>query len=404
MEKKLDKNVDIHSLYEILQDNFSIVILGKILNNFHNTEAKIAIEEFISNFSPVLIYEAYFYLKNNNLIEEEKFYRSEELKNKVRDYRMLATKKKVKESNYIENITRKMGIEFNEDVYDINVIVKNNKVRGFNFAEYNKKEEKNFLEMCYLTNEEFAKVTFKEIIKLSELDYESIINKILDRKDDEIKILEKRLSGIRYSYKSSKIFKNSKIQENDKIFILYRINILKTIIELRKSFKNIKIIIKINDTIILDINKFINKIIALEIDILGSDIMSLNTEYTNNLQQELDRKMIQGNKNFYSLSRKLRNNIHYEKIEELDSNIYDIIESSQDKYINLVYDAMQKELIFRLDEEDILMNKFFKYCNKNDISQEEIEANYANYYFQYFYTKKINRVQKNKKEWFWGRV
>ena len=63
MEKKSNKDIDIHSLYEILQDNFSIAILGNILNRFHNTEAKIAIEEFISNFSPVLIYEAYLYLK-----------------------------------------------------------------------------------------------------------------------------------------------------------------------------------------------------------------------------------------------------------------------------------------------------------------------------------------------------
>ena len=109
MEKKSNKNIDVQSLYEILQDNFSIVILGKILNRFQNIEAKIAIEEFISNFSPVLIYETHLYLKNNNFIEEEKFYKSEELKNKVRDYRMLTTKKKIKESNYVENINEKNG-------------------------------------------------------------------------------------------------------------------------------------------------------------------------------------------------------------------------------------------------------------------------------------------------------
>ena len=50
MKKKSNKNIDMHSLYEILQDNFSIVFLGKILNSFQNIEAKIAIEEFISNF------------------------------------------------------------------------------------------------------------------------------------------------------------------------------------------------------------------------------------------------------------------------------------------------------------------------------------------------------------------
>ena len=392
MNEKLDKNIDIHSLYEILQDNFSIIVLGKVLNKFQNLEAKIAIEEFISDFSPVLIYEAYFYLKNNNLIEEEKFYRSEELKNKVRDYRMLTTKKKIKESEYIETITKKMGIEFDEDVYDINVIVKDNKVKRFNFAEYNKKKEKNFIEMCYLTNEEFSKICFKEIVKLSDSDYTKIINDILDQKSGEIKKLEERLSGIRYSYKSSKIFKNSNIMEDDKIFILYRINILQTIIELREFFRKVEIIASIDNKVILDVNKFVNKIIALEIDILGNDIRTLNTEYIAKLQKNLDRKMLQGTKDFYSLSRKIRNNIHYEKIEKLDMNTYNNIVFLQDNYIDLVYDIMIKELFFYLDEDDILMNNFFKYCIENNISQEEIELNYENYYTQYYFKKVINRI------------
>lgn len=392
MEKNLNKKIDINSLCEILQDNFSIVILGNILNKISNIEAKIAIEEFISDFSPVLIYEAYYYLRNNNLIKEGKFYRSKELKDKVTDYRMLTTKKKIKESSYIEKIKQQMGIEFDDEIYDINVIVKDNKVKRFNFAEYNKREDKEFLEMCYLTNEEFSKVCFKEIMKISEFDYKNIINDILDKKSKEIKKLERRLAGTRYSYKSSKIFKNSSILKNDKIFILYRINILQIIIELRDFFRKMEITASINNKIILDTNRFINKIIALEIDILGNDIRSLNTEYITKLQQKLDKKMLQENKDFYSLSRKLRNNIHYENIEELDLNTYNNTEILQDNYIDLVYDIMIKELFFKLDEEDFLLNDFFKYCNENDISQKEIELNYKNYYTQYYYTKKINKL------------
>lgn len=392
MEKNLNKKIDVNSLCEILQDNFSIVILGNILNKISNIEAKIAIEEFISDFSPVLIYEAYHYLRNNNLIKEGKFYRSKELKDKVTDYRMLTTKKKIKESSYIEKIKQQMGIEFDDEIYDINVIVKDNKVKRFNFAEYNKREDKEFLEMCYLTNEEFSKVCFKEIMKISEFDYKNIINDILDKKSKEIKKLERRLAGTRYSYKSSKIFKNSSILENDKIFILYRINILQIIIELRDFFRKMEITASINNKIILDTNRFINKIIALEIDILGNDIRSLNTEYITKLQQKLDKKMLQENKAFYSLSRKLRNNIHYENIEELDLNTYNNIEILQDNYIDLVYDIMIKELFFKLDEEDFLLNDFFKYCNENDISQKEIELNYKNYYTQYYYTKRINKL------------
>lgn len=388
--------MDIHSLYEILQDNFSIAFLGKVLNRINNIEAKNAIQEFIIDFSPVLIYEAYLYLKSNNLIEENKFYKSKELKNKVEEYRMITAKKKVKKSDYIKSITQKMGLAFDEDVYDINVIAENNQVKGFNFAEYKKREEKNFLEMCYSTNLEFAKVTFKEITRISEIDYNNIIKLIIENKIEDIEKLEKSLAGVRYSYKSSKLFKNTTIQDEDKFFILYRFNTLNTIIELKKFLKTNKIVIDTNNGLSINIDKFIDKIIALEIDILGRDIQSLDTEYIKKLGKELDEKMLNDKKikaeeNFYQLSRKLRNNIHYKKIEELDEEIYVDVVSLQEEYLDKIYNEMKKNIYFSLDKDDMLMNDFFQYCNENNISQEEIMKNYNDYYIQYYYKKYIDR-------------
>lgn len=388
--------MDIHSLYEILQDNFSIAFLGKVLNRINNIEAKNAIQEFIIDFSPVLIYEAYLYLKSNNLIEENKFYKSKELKNKVEEYRMITAKKKVKKSDYIKSITQKMGLAFDEDVYDINVIAENNQVKGFNFAEYKKREEKNFLEMCYSTNLEFAKVTFKEITRISEIDYNNIIKLIIENKIEDIEKLEKSLAGVRYSYKSSKLFGDTNIQDDDKFFILYRFNTLNTIIELKKFLKTNKIVIDTNNGLSINIDKFIDKIIALEIDILGRDIQSLDTEYIKKLGKELDEKMLNDKKikaeeNFYQLSRKLRNNIHYKKIEELDEEIYVDVVSLQEEYLDKIYNEMKKNIYFSLDKDDMLMNDFFQYCNENNISQEEIMKNYNDYYIQYYYKKYIDR-------------
>lgn len=394
--KNSSVKMDIHSIYEILQDNFSIAFLGKVLNRINNIEAKNAIQEFIIDFSPVLIYEAYLYLKSNNLIEENKFYKSKELKNKVEEYRMITAKKKVKKSDYIKSITQKMGLAFDEDVYDINVIAENNQVKGFNFAEYKKREEKNFLEMCYSTNLEFAKVTFKEITRISEIDYNNIIKLIIENKIEDIEKLEKSLAGVRYSYKSSKLFKNTTIQDEDKFFILYRFNTLNTIIELKKFLKTNKIVIDTNNGLSINIDKFIDKIIALEIDILGRDIQSLDTEYIKKLGKELDEKMLNDKKikaeeNFYQLSRKLRNNIHYKKIEELDEEIYVDVVSLQEEYLDKIYNEMKKNIYFSLDKDDMLMNDFFQYCNENNISQEEIMKNYNDYYIQYYYKKYIDR-------------
>lgn len=382
--------IDIHSLYEILQDNFSIFFLEKVINNFKNIEAKIAIQEFINEFSPVFIYEAYYYLAKNSLIDENNFFRSEKLQRKVKEYRMISTKKTVK-SSYIKEIARKMDITFNEDVYDINIIGENNTIKRLNFSEYNKRVDKEFFDSCCLTNIEFFKVLFKEMTKLSEMDYNNIIEVIINNNKRNTNILEKGLSGTRYSYRSSKLFKNTTIQEDDKFFILYRFNILKTIIELKKYFTKSQIVIEINDVLIINLDRFMNKIIAYEIEVLGKDIQSLDTEFINELGIKLDNEMLKNEKEFFHLSRQLRNNIHYNKIDELNNDIYNSIIKLQEKYLNIVYRKIKNCLYFNLDEEDILMNKFFEYCIKNNINQEEIEENYENYYTQFYYNKYINR-------------
>ena len=105
----------------------------------------------------------------------------------------------------------------------------------------------------------------------------------------------------------------------------------------------------------------------------------------------LKDKKIKVKENFYQLSRKLRNNIHYNKIEELDEELYVDVVNLQEEYLDKVYNEMKKNIYFSLDEEDILMNDFFQYCNENNISQEEIMENYNDYYIQYYYKKNIDR-------------
>ena len=390
MDSKENSKIDIKSLYEIMQDNFFIVLLGAITDKFRNLEAKNFIKGFISELSPVFIYEAYLWLKRTNLIEDEKFFRNKELKNKVTKYRMVTTKKEVKQSKDIKHITEKMGITFSEDIYDINVISSEDSILGFNFYEYNKREDIDFFGGCYLTNLDFVKSTLKFIINMSELDYYNIINTILIEKDKELKILEKNLSGNRYSYKSSKIFKNSNIQESDKLFILYRYNILKTIIEIQKFFDASSITIKINDKLVIDSNRFFGKAMALEITDLGNDIQSIDTPFMKELKNNLDEKILKLNSNFYPLNRMLRNNIHYTKIEEINDK-YKEIKNIQLEYIKFVYNQIQEKIYFELDENDIIMNEFFKYCDENGIKNEEIEQNYEDYYTQYYCKKYIDR-------------
>lgn len=386
-----ENKIEITSFYEILNDNLAMVILEKILECFDNIESKNAVEEFIADFSPVLIHEAYLYLKDKKLISENSFYKSEEIKKKIQKYRMLTTKKKVKNSEYIKSIRDNMGIDLENDIFDINIVELDNIIKRFNFSEFNKRSEKDFLGMCYWTNAEFSKVIFEEITRLPKGEYEKIIDIIIDAEKDDIKNLEKSLSGNRYSYRSSKLFNKADLIESDKLFILYRFNMITLLIELEKFFKKNYITITCNDIKICDVYKFITKMIALEIEILGCDIGSLDTAFSIGLQEKLDKTILKENTEFYSLNRSLRNNIHYGIIDVIDEKIYDEIIELQKKYMSIVYEEINNKLCFELKEEDLLLTDFFKYCSDNNIEKEEIDNNYENYYTQYYYKKSIDR-------------
>ena len=391
MEENKNKINIITSLYEILQDNLAIVILGIISNTFKNIEAINAIEEFIMDFSPVLIYETYKCLNKYKLVDENEFYKSNDLKKKVKEYRMLTVRKKVKDSDYIKSIKEHMGIELKEDVFDINIVELNNEIKRFNFSEYNKEDDRDFLSSCYSTNTEFSKEILKRIMKITEKEYKGIINSIINNQNKDIKNLENALSGNRYSYKSSKLFLNSNITELDKVFILYRLNMIVILIELQKFLKKYKITIRIMDNIICDVHKFVSKIIALEIEIIGNDIRSLDTNFSRDLQQKLDNILLKENKEFYILNRKLRDNIHYGRIDMLDDKLYNNIIKLQNVYLNIVYREMRKNLLFVMNEDDIIMNHFLQYCNQNNIDKNELENNYEDYYTQYYFNKYIKR-------------
>lgn len=304
---------------------------------------------------------------------------------------MLTTKKRVPNSEYIYDIKENMGIDFKNDIFDINVVALDNVIRRFNFSEYNKIEERDFLGSCYLTNAEFSKITFKNLTVFSVDDYKNILNKIIEECMNDIKKLEVLLSGNRYSYRSSKLFLEADITEVDKYFILYRLNMIVILIELEKFFEKNNFTISANENIICDVHMFFSKIIALEIEILGNDIRNMNTNFSKSIQKKLDETLLKKNKNFYSLNRKLRNNIHYEKVDIIDEASYKELIKLQKEYLNIIYEEIKNKLHFNLDEEDILLSEFFKYCNDNNIEKDEIYRNYENYYTQYYYKKSIDR-------------
>lgn len=386
------ESIYLDSIYEILQDNFTLVLLGEIVKKFKDKEAQSALEEFISEFSPMLIYEAYKFFKDKKFIQEEHFFNSPELKKKIRQYRNCNVKREVAESSYIKEIAQKMGIALNEEIFDINIVLSKNRLNRFNFSNYIKQEDNTFFGSCYATNYEFSRVIFKSLTNLKDEDYNEILNVLILKINDKIKELEKKLSGKRYSYKSSQLFKNSKISENDKYFILYRYTILNILKILKTFFASAELSIELDEKIFLNPIKFFRKIYALEIEIIGNDIRSLKTEYSNVLLEKLDRTILSNNNQFYRINRAFRDNIHYEIIYKFDGDVKDI-ENLQEQYVNIVMQNMNNEMYLNIDDESNLLTKFLEKCNELNIDKSEIDENYEDYYTQFYFTGTIKRKE-----------
>lgn len=391
MENKLIK---MESVYELVQDNFFLVLLGKIENIFESQEAKISIQEIISHFSPVFIHEMYSYLNGEKIIDGKDFFKSDELKKSVSKYRMRATKQRINESDFISKISTDMGISFDKDIYDINVVVNDKCVKKINFSEFDIRENNTFFSNCYATNIDIARELIKMVLKIDENEYEKILDCIIEDLTNETNDFEKMLSGERYSYKSSKLFKNTNIKDIDKYFIMHNYNVLQLLLVLKIFFsdKNVKICNQSNLNI--QTQKCIDKLCAVEIELIGNQIKDINTDFTNHLSNKIDEIVLNKNVDFFKLNRKIRNNIHYSKIEKIEEELYENISNIQEVYIRQVLETFENELFFELDEEDTNINNFFQYCIENDIDKEEIDNNYEDYYVQFYNKKYIIRKIK----------
>lgn len=171
---------EINSINEILQDNFFIEFIGKIIDKFKNEEAKIALGKVIIEFSAIFLYEAYVFMKEKKWIDKDKFFINEDMKDKVMNEREFV-KKIIKNSNYIKGLNNIMGIDFDEETYDINIVC-NNKLIMLNFPKFLKDRETNFWESCLKTNNIMANEIMKKLSFFNEEQCNCIINTFIDKK------------------------------------------------------------------------------------------------------------------------------------------------------------------------------------------------------------------------------
>lgn len=167
---------------------------------------------------------------------------------------------------------------------------------------------------------------------------------------NEMKSLSKRITDNlhqkflfkRYSYSTALIFKNSKLTDAEKYFILYRYNLVKFALII-KDLQPVSI--KFSGAVSINIDITYRKIKALVIETIYNDMKNMESQKLSILKR-IDENISNNIKNslFFSINRKLRNNIHYNKRAEISEEELTLLDKYQDVYLNTVLNVFNENI------------------------------------------------------------
>lgn len=326
---------DTSAINEIMQDTYFFYMLLEIKRKLKNIEAKSYLTMFIKGLAVALNYELSVCLENCGIIEKDKFFKPN-MKNKVRKERQWLHQN-ICNSNKINKKIQEMGLDFSNEVYDLNVVIKNNKILDINFEQFGDDENLDFWNSVFYLNEQVIETIFK----VFDEKFESNISKKLYEMTDVyisgkvLNPIKNKINGKRYSYQSYKLFSKSiELDAIDKIFILYRYRLISSIILIEKVFYGKELKISIEPLFSLDFKNYIRKYKSISICIVGDELMKMNTDFSNSILEEINNKI---DAKFFPLNRKMRDNIHYSEINEFSNEEIDYLDTKQSEYLNIIY-------------------------------------------------------------------
>ncbi|MDD4796087.1 MAG: hypothetical protein PHG03_06040 [Bacilli bacterium] len=380
-----NKELKIETINEILQDSFFFSLLLRIKRSLKEVEAKSYLTMFIKQLSVVYIYELSVCLENYGIIKKDYFYKPN-MKKRVKIERQ-CLHQSIFNSDKITKKILEMGIDLSELVYDLNIVVNDGKLLYTNFEDYNEDKDLEFWNSIFYLNEEVLETIFKAL-RIDEQSIKILYEKISEKVKDIIPKLENYINGKRYSYSVFKLFSNSKnLEQPDKIFILYRYRLITSIMHIEKIFSSIPIEIHIGDIINLEFKTYLRKYKSLIIDIIGNDLMKINTSNSKIIIDKINKKIT--NKNFYAVNRKLRNNVHYTNITSLTDDEIQILDYNQNNYLLIITSFFEKSINIDIDDESIMMTNFLKCCREKGMVKEDIDKDYKNLYKKFYFTGNI---------------
>ncbi len=332
------------TIFEIIQDFTYLYFLVATENETDDAELRSLLDSvngfFVSIFSHELINSQYFNKEDfgNGYLKAIRKIRNAFLKNSPQPNGKLM--------NELKNST---GVDFEHVVFDNVIIVDkkhSNDLICTNFSDFViRKYCRDYADLfSQLSKIPKAVVDsfFKGIYSGLKIDNYELYN--------EMKSLSKRITDNlhqkflfkRYSYSTALIFKNSKLTDAEKYFILYRYNLVKFALII-KDLQPVSI--KSSGAVSINIDITYRKIKALVIETIYNDMKNMGSQKLSILKR-IDENISNNIKNslFFSINRKLRNNIHYNKRAEISEEELTLLDKYQDVYLNTVLDVFNENI------------------------------------------------------------
>lgn len=385
---KLKPEFDTLTISEIMQDTYFFYMILELKRKLDDIEAKSYLTMFIKELAITFTYELSVCLEKCGILDKNTFFRPG-MKKRVREERQWLHQD-ITESRKMKNKISEMGLNFEELVYDLNVIVKDNKVLDMNFEEFGENQDLDFWNSVFYLNEQTIETIFKVFDEKFNVEVSKPLFKITDQYLTQ-RILNKvkfKIDGTRYSYSSFKLFnKLENLETVDKIFILYRYRLVSSIITIGTIFEGNELKVTVEPFFNLDFNNYLRKYRALIICIVGNDLMKMNTAFSETLLNVINNKI---DEKFFSLNRKIRDNIHYSVISTFSKEELSYLDKMQHIYLDIIYNYFINNMNINIGDDDILMTNFLNCCREKELTTEEIKTNYENLYLEYYYTGSID--------------
>ncbi len=384
-EKSKIKNIPINTIGEILQDSFYFSLLLHIKRSIKDIEIKNYIVMFVKGLSIIFVYELSLFLEEYNLLEKNQYFKIN-MKDRVYNERQWVHQCVVN-SEKMNLKLDKMGIDFENLIYDMNIILNNSKLVDMNFETFNEDNDLNFWNSVFSILEDVSECIIKAISNEA-MSLEKQFKLFDSHAVDFYSRIANDISLERYAYSTHRLFSlATNLSEIDKIFILYRYRLVSSIEFIQKIFDGYNYDIEFENLFFIKFENYIRKIKALVIEIVGKDLMKMKSKYSNEVLENIKEAITE--KEFYSLNRKIRNNIHYLHTSSLTNKELEVIDRNQEKYLKIIRNSFQKNIFINIDNECVQMTNFLKECERLGLTDEEIKKDYERMYLSFLYTGKI---------------